>query len=108
MTNNNAIIHFNGPQHRNKLYLVLHKQQQNKTLIWCQMCCCELNTEKALEIHNQSPKHKKKEDTYNEIMELKKNYLISNNLTDCLIKSDQTVSSSNESGATASNEPEKS
>ena len=37
----------------------------------CNICCCELNTEKALEIHNNSPKHKKKELAYNEIMQMK-------------------------------------
>ena len=76
MTNRNADLHFNGPQHRNKVMLAFHRQPQNVAMIWCRICCCELNTEKALELHNQSPKHKKKEEAYEEIMELKRVYLL--------------------------------
>ncbi len=76
MTNQNAYLHFNGPQHQNKVMLAFHRQAQNVSLIWCRICCCELNTEKALDLHNQSPKHKKKEEAYEEIMELKRLYLL--------------------------------
>ena len=54
--------------------LAFHRQP-NEKLIWCQVCCCELNTEKALELHNQSPKHKKKEEAFHEIAALKIEYL---------------------------------
>jgi hypothetical protein len=74
MTNYNASLHFNGPQHQNRVILAFHRQPK-ENLIWCKLCCCELNTEKALELHNQSPKHKKKEEAFHEIAEMKKEYL---------------------------------
>jgi hypothetical protein len=55
--------------------LAFHRKPQMQDLIWCNICCCELNTQKALELHNQSPKHRKKEEAYAEIMELKKQYI---------------------------------
>ncbi len=81
MTNQNASLHFNGPNHQNKVMLAFHRQSR-ENLIWCQLCCCQLNTAKALELHNQSPKHLKKEEAYNEILELKNEYLKSKKLTD--------------------------
>lgn len=70
MSSANAQLHFSGPQHKNRVMLVMHRQPA----IWCQICCCELNTPKSLELHNESPKHKKKEQAYAEIMEMKANY----------------------------------
>ena len=58
-SNLNASLHFNGPQHQNRIALVYFRSP-NPNLIWCKTCCCELNTEKALELHEQSPKHLKK------------------------------------------------
>lgn len=74
-TNANAQLHFNGPQHRNRIMLIMQRQPK----IWCKICCCELNTNKALELHNQSPKHRKKEEAYAEIMQLKQDYKSSSN-----------------------------
>ena len=42
---------------------------------WCDICCCELNTEKMLEIHKSSPKHLKKEDALSTIAQFKEEYL---------------------------------
>ena len=50
------------------------RKQSEQNLIMCNICCCELNTQKALDIHNESPKHKKKEASYSEIMEMKTKY----------------------------------
>ena len=55
--------------------LAFHIKPNKKDLIWCEICCCELNTQKALELHNQSPKHQKKEEAFTEIMQLKKEYI---------------------------------
>ncbi len=73
MTNFNASLHFNGPQHQNRVMLAFHRQP-SQNLIWCQVCCCELNTQKALELHEQSPKHLKKVEALHEITELKRQY----------------------------------
>lgn len=44
-------------------------------MIWCEICCCELNNQAMLDIHKQSPKHLKKEEALEEIIKLKEDYL---------------------------------
>ena len=44
-------------------------------MIWCEICCCQLNTAKMLEIHKESPNHKKKEEALVEVMQMKHEYL---------------------------------
>jgi hypothetical protein len=50
-------------------------QRREKLTYWCEICCCELNTEQMLKIHKESPKHKKKEEAMGTIAELKEQYL---------------------------------
>ncbi len=90
MTNFNASLHFNGPQHQNRVMLAFYRQP-NQNLIWCKVCCCELNTQKALEIHEQSPKHLKKVEALHEILELKKQYKDSLEKTKVIVVVDDKI-----------------
>ncbi len=73
-SNENARLHFDGCNHRNKVMLV-YQRSKIENLIWCQICCVELNTQEMLTIHETSPKHKKKEEAQAEIMQLRDEYL---------------------------------
>jgi hypothetical protein len=75
----NAKLHFDGPQHQNKVFLMCHRKKKNQNLIICEICCVEVNTEKALELHKQSPKHLEKEQDWLKILDLKKEYEASKN-----------------------------
>ena len=72
-TNDNALRHFQGPIHRNKVVLMSHRRNA-ENLICCDICCCQLNTLKALELHMQSPKHMEKVRDMEEISELKRQF----------------------------------
>ena len=48
--------------------------------IWCDLCCCEMNTVQILEAHKKSPKHLKKVAIYDEIMRMKDDYVKLKNL----------------------------
>lgn len=50
-------------------------QRRENLKWWCEICCCELNTEEMLRIHKESPKHKKKEEAIGLIQELKEKYM---------------------------------
>lgn len=54
--------------------LVSRRDLKSEKFIWCNICCCELNTQAVYETHCQSPKHLKKEQAYVEIQELKQAY----------------------------------
>jgi hypothetical protein len=69
--NSNAALHFDGVQHYNRIMLI-QKLTSNPNAIWCQTCCCELNTQQMYDKHVMSQKHLKKEETLIEITELKK------------------------------------
>ncbi len=73
-TQSNAKLHFDGPQHQNKVHLICYRKKNNPNLIVCEICCVELNTEKILEAHKQSPKHLEKEQDWVKIIELKNEY----------------------------------
>jgi hypothetical protein len=73
-TNQNAVMHFNGVNHRNKI-ITISRKNSNPDLIICPICICELNTLNALSIHEASPKHLKKEEALIEIKQLKEDYL---------------------------------
>ncbi|CAF0926890.1 unnamed protein product [Brachionus calyciflorus] len=77
-TNQNAQIHFKGVQHYNRI-MVMRLKSDKPDGFFCEICCCELNTQLVLEQHKQSPKHLKKHAAYIEIMQLKEEYLRSNN-----------------------------
>lgn len=70
----NAEIHFTNVQHYNRIMKTKQKSQR-PDMIWCEICCCELNNQNMLDIHKQSPKHLQKEQAYQEIMMLKEEYL---------------------------------
>lgn len=78
-SNQNAHVHFNGVNHQNRVNLLtrikFEKENPKGPKIWCEICCCEINTEKMLEIHRQSPKHLKKAAAVDEITKLKSEYL---------------------------------
>lgn len=73
-SNQNAQVHFKGVSHENRL-MTARMNAQKENAIWCDLCCCQLNTVQMLDVHKQSPKHLKKVNVYNEIMQLKEEYL---------------------------------
>lgn len=73
-SNQNAKLHFSGPNHRNKVMLVFNRKNK-ENLIVCDVCCCELNTPEMLEIHKKSPKHLKKVEAHDDIMKLKEEFM---------------------------------
>jgi hypothetical protein len=77
-TNDNALKHFQGPNHRNRIVL-MSRRREAENLICCDVCCCQLNTLKALELHMQSPKHLEKVHDLEEISELKRIYMQNRN-----------------------------
>lgn len=73
-SNENARVHFKGVQHENRIR-VAHMNAMKENAIWCELCCCEMNTPLILEAHKQSPKHLKKAQALDEIMKMKEEYL---------------------------------
>jgi hypothetical protein len=55
--------------------LAFYRVRNDPKLIWCEICCCEINTQAVLETHRQSEKHKKKEFAQAEIFKLRDEYL---------------------------------
>lgn len=58
---------------------MLSKRLITENLIWCDICCVELNTQRMLDIHCQSPKHQTKVQAQQEIMQMKLEFLAKQN-----------------------------
>jgi proteasome assembly chaperone (PAC2) family protein len=54
---------------------MLSRRVKTENLIWCDICCVELNTQKMLDIHCQSPKHQVKVLAQQEVMQMKLEFL---------------------------------
>lgn len=72
-SNQNAKVHFDGPQHENRV-MTMKSNAHKENAIWCEVCCCELNTIQMLETHKQSPKHLKKVNDLEKIIKKKEEY----------------------------------
>lgn len=77
-SNQNAHLHFTGVSHENRVrqtQINARNKELSVSSFWCEICCCELNTQQMLDIHKQSPKHSKKLQVLDEIMKLKDDYM---------------------------------
>ncbi|KAI0980297.1 hypothetical protein GJ496_001948 [Pomphorhynchus laevis] len=72
----NALVHFNHDlciSHFSRL-LYIKRKYLGEIGIGCNICCCEVNTIEVLKIHQNSPKHRKKIEAREYILEMDKMY----------------------------------
>lgn len=72
----NALVHFNHDlctSHFSRL-LYVKRRYLGEIRYGCDVCCCEVNTTEVLRIHQNSPKHRKKHESREFIMDMSKLY----------------------------------